>query len=163
EGRVTSTQTAGLQTAAHETIDIATHRRRVVISGVIGTSIEWFDFLLYGLVAPAIFDRLVFSQLGPVVGPVPVLGVSARGVGAGWVAGPVGGIVFGHFGDRIGRKSIMFITLALMGGSTTLMGLLPTYETIGVAAPLLLVVLRFLQGFALGGEVVGAVVLAMES
>ena len=154
-----STQATGLQTAAHETIDIATHRRRVVISGVIGTSIEWFDFLLYGLIAPAVFDRLFFPKLDPVAGTIAVLGVFA----VGWMARPLGGIVFGHFGDRIGRKSILFITLALMGGSTTLMGLLPTYETIGVAAPLLLVVLRFLQGFALGGEVVGAVVLAMES
>ena len=159
EGRVTSTQTAGLQTAAHETIDIATHRRRVVISGVIGTSIEWFDFLLYGLVAPAVFDRLFFPKLDPIAGTIAVLGVFA----VGWMARPLGGVVFGHFGDRVGRKSILFITLALMGGSTTLMGLLPTYETIGIAAPLLLVVLRFLQGFALGGEVVGAVVLAMES
>jgi MFS family permease len=156
---VPSTQATGLQTAAHETIDIATHRRRVVISGVIGTSIEWFDFLLYGLIAPAVFDRLFFPKLDPVAGTIAVLGVFA----VGWMARPLGGIVFGHFGDRIGRKSILFITLALMGGSTTLMGLLPTYETIGVAAPLLLVVLRFLQGFALGGEVVGAVVLAMES
>jgi MFS transporter, MHS family, shikimate and dehydroshikimate transport protein len=150
---------AKLETAARETIDIATHRRRVVISGLIGTSIEWFDFLLYGLVAPAIFDRLFFPKLDPMVGTIAVLGVFA----VGWIARPLGGIVFGHFGDRIGRKSIMFITLALMGGSTTLMGLLPTYESIGVLAPTLLVILRFLQGFALGGEVVGAVVLALES
>src|SRR5262245_5119109 len=152
--------TAGkLATGVDETIDVATHRRRVVISGLIGTSIEWFDFLLYGLVAPAVFDRLFFPKLDPVVGTIAVLGVFA----VGWAARPLGGIVFGHFGDRIGRKPIMFITLALMGGSTTLMGLLPSYETIGVAAPMALVVLRFLQGFALGGEVVGAVVLAMES
>jgi MFS family permease len=148
-----------LTTGAEGTIDVATHRRRVVISGLIGTSIEWFDFLLYGLVAPAVFDRLFFPKLDPVVGTIAVLGVFA----VGWAARPLGGVVFGHFGDRIGRKPIMFITLALMGGSTTLMGLLPTYEAIGIAAPAALVLLRFLQGFALGGEVVGAVVLAMES
>ena len=152
------TQTT-LTTGTSETIDIATHRKRVVISGLIGTSIEWFDFLLYGLIAPAVFDRLFFPKLDPVAGTIAVLGVFA----VGWAARPLGGIVFGHFGDRIGRKPIMFITLAMMGGATTLMGLLPTYEAIGIAAPLLLVLLRFLQGFALGGEVVGAVVLAMES
>jgi MFS family permease len=156
---VANTESIKLQTAAHETIDIATHRRRVVVSGLIGTSIEWFDFLLYGLVAPAIFDKLFFPKADPLVGTILVLGVFA----VGWLARPLGGIVFGHFGDRIGRKSIMFITLALMGGSTTLMGLLPTYDAIGVAAPVLLVILRFIQGFALGGEVVGAVVLALES
>ncbi|MGZ5827289.1 MAG: MFS transporter [Xanthobacteraceae bacterium] len=149
----------GIRDGSGEALDINTHRRRVVISGLIGTSIEWFDFLLYGLVAPAVFDKLFFPKLDPVAGTIAVLGVFA----VGWAARPLGGIVFGHFGDRIGRKPIMFITLAMMGGSTTLMGLLPTYETIGVAAPLALVALRFLQGFALGGEVVGAVVLAMES
>ena len=154
-----STQATGLQTAAHETIDIATHRRRLVISGVIGTSIESFDFLLYGLIAPAVSTRCSSRSL--ILSPARSR-FSASLRLAGW-RGHWEEIVFGHFGDRIGRKSILFITLALMGGSTTLMGLLPTYETIGVAAPLLLVVLRFLQGFALGGEVVGAVVLAMES
>ena len=81
-----STQATGLQTAAHETIDIATHRRRVVISGVIGTSIEWFDFLLYGLIAPAVFDRLFFPKLDPVAGTIAVLGVFA----VGWMARPLG-------------------------------------------------------------------------
>ena len=88
-----STQATGLQTAAHETIDIATHRRRVVISGVIGTSIEWFDFLLYGLIAPAVFDRLFFPKLDPVAGTIAVLGVFA----VGWMARPLGGIVFRPF------------------------------------------------------------------
>jgi MHS family shikimate/dehydroshikimate transporter-like MFS transporter len=114
---------------------------------------------VYGLIAPSVFEGLFFPHANAVAGTIAVLGTFAIGYGAR----PLGGIVFGHLGDRFGRKPIMFSTLVLMGASTTLIGLLPTYATIGIWAPVLLVLLRFSQGFALGGETVGAVVLAIES
>jgi MFS family permease len=140
-------------------VRIRTQRRRVLISGTIGTTIEYFDFLLFGLIAPVVFNQLFFPQADPVVGTIAVLATFA----VGYVARPLGGLVFGHFGDRVGRKPIMFVTLVLMGAATTGIGLLPTYAAIGVAAPLLLVLLRCVQGFALGGETVGAVIMATES
>jgi MHS family shikimate/dehydroshikimate transporter-like MFS transporter len=138
---------------------IRTQRRRVLISGTIGTTIEYFDFLLFGLIAPVVFNQLFFPQADPLVGTIAVLATFA----VGYVARPLGGFVFGHFGDRIGRKPIMFVTLVLMGGATTGIGLLPTYAAIGVAAPILLTLLRCVQGFALGGETVGATIMATES
>lgn len=135
-----------------------TQRRRILVSGAIGTTIEWYDFLLYGLIAPSVFGVLFFPKASAAAGTLAVLGTFA----VGYFARPIGGILFGHFGDRIGRKPVMFITLVLMGGSTALMGLLPGYAAIGVAAPALLILLRFLQGVALGGETVGAVILAIE-
>jgi MFS family permease len=137
----------------------ATQRRRVLISGTIGTTIEYFDFLLFGLIAPVVFNQLFFPQADPLVGTIAVLATFA----VGYVARPLGGLVFGHFGDRIGRKPIMFVTLVLMGAATTGIGLLPTYAAIGVAAPILLTLLRCVQGFALGGETVGATIMATES
>jgi MFS transporter, MHS family, shikimate and dehydroshikimate transport protein len=137
----------------------ATQRRRILASGAIGTTIEYFDFLLYGLVAPSVFEVLFFPHASAVVGTIAVLGTFA----IGYLARPLGGIVFGHLGDRVGRKPIMFTTLVMMGASTTLIGLLPSYAAVGVAAPVLLVLLRFAQGFALGGETVGSVILAIES
>ena len=138
---------------------VRTQRRRVLISGTIGTTIEYFDFLLFGLVAPVVFNQLFFPQAAPLVGTIAVLATFA----VGYVARPLGGLVFGHFGDRIGRKPIMFVTLVLMGGATTGIGLLPTFAAIGVAAPILLTLLRCVQGFALGGETVGATIMATES
>jgi MFS transporter, MHS family, shikimate and dehydroshikimate transport protein len=138
---------------------IATQRRRVLVSGTIGTTIEYFDFLLFGLIAPVVFNQLFFPQAAPLVGTIAVLATFA----VGYVARPLGGLVFGHFGDRIGRKPIMFVTLVLMGGATTGIGLLPTFAAIGVAAPILLTLLRCVQGFALGGETVGATIMATES
>ncbi|NKQ51426.1 MHS family MFS transporter [Amycolatopsis sp. K13G38] len=148
--------TLGQQTQT--TIDLRAQRRRILISGAIGTTIEYFDFLLYGLIAPVVFETLFFPRADALVATIAVLGTFAFG----YLARPLGGIVFGHFGDRIGRKPVMFITLVLMGGCTTLIGLLPTYAAIGVAAPILLAVLRFTQGIALGGETVGAVIMATE-
>jgi MFS family permease len=138
---------------------VRTQRRRVLISGTIGTTIEYFDFLLFGLIAPVVFNQLFFPEAAPLVGTVAVLATFA----VGYVARPLGGLVFGHFGDRVGRKPIMFVTLVLMGAATTGIGLLPTYAAIGVAAPILLTLLRCVQGFALGGETVGATIMATES
>jgi metabolite-proton symporter len=138
---------------------MAAIRRRVVVAGSIGTAIEWYDFFLYGLVAPLIFDRLFFPALDPTVGTIAVFTTFA----VGFVARPVGGLVFGHFGDRLGRKSVLLVTLLLMGLSTMLIGLLPTYTSIGIAAAIGLATLRFIQGFALGGEAVAAGLMTVES
>ncbi|OZM78065.1 MFS transporter [Pseudonocardia sp. MH-G8] len=142
-----------------DTAHVRTQRRRVLVSGTIGTTIEYFDFLLFGLIAPVVFNQLFYPQADPLVATIAVLATFA----IGYVARPLGGLVFGHFGDRIGRKPIMFVTLVLMGAATTGIGLLPTYAAIGVAAPILLTLLRCVQGFALGGETVGAVIMATES
>jgi MFS family permease len=138
---------------------ISIENRRMLASCFLGTSIEWYDFIVYGFIAPLVFNRLFFPSLEPLVGTIAVLGTFA----VGFAARPIGGIFFGHFGDRIGRKPIMFATLTLMGVSTMLIGLAPTYAGIGIAAPALLVTLRFLQGFALGGESVAGPLLAVES
>jgi MFS transporter, MHS family, shikimate and dehydroshikimate transport protein len=139
--------------------EVTRQRRRILASGTIGTTIEYFDFLLYGLIAPTVFGPLFFPQDNDLISTISVLGTYA----VGYAARPLGGIVFGHFGDRLGRKPIMFITLIMMGLATTAIGLLPTYAAIGAAAPTLLVLLRFVQGFALGGETAGAVILAIEN
>jgi MFS transporter, MHS family, shikimate and dehydroshikimate transport protein len=118
-----------------------------------------YDFFLYGLIAPLVFDHLFFPTLDPVAGTIAVYATFA----VGFASRPLGGIVFGHFGDKMGRRSMMLVTLLLMGVATVLMGLLPTYEQIGVSAAYLLVVLRFLQGFALGGESTAAGLLVIES
>ena len=132
--------------------------RRVVIASFIGTTIEWYDFFLYGTAAALVFNKLFFPTIEPVAGTMAAFATYA----VGFFARPVGGIVFGHFGDKIGRKSMLVTTLMLMGIATVLIGLLPTYDQIGVAAPALLVALRFVQGFGVGGEWGGAVLMAVE-
>jgi MHS family shikimate/dehydroshikimate transporter-like MFS transporter len=132
--------------------------RRVAFASFIGTAIEWYDFFLYATASALIFPKLFFPQFSPVAGTL----ASFATFGIGLVARPVGGLVFGHFGDRVGRKSMLVITLLLMGGATFLLGLLPTFEEIGVLAPTFLVLLRFLQGFAVGGEWGGAMLMAVE-
>src|SRR5262245_24792328 len=132
--------------------------RRVVLASFIGTTIEWYDFFLYGTAAALVFNRLFFPTLDPFTGTLASFATYA----VGFVARPVGGVVFGHFGDRMGRKSMLVATLMLMGTATFLMGVLPTYERIGVAAPVLLVVLRVVQGFGVGGEWGGAVLMVVE-
>ena len=132
--------------------------RRVAFASFIGTSIEWYDFFLYGTASALIFPKLFFPQFSPVAGTL----ASFASFGVGLVARPVGGLVFGHFGDRIGRKAMLVITLVLMGTATFLLGLLPTFDEIGVLAPIFLVFLRFLQGFAVGGEWGGAMLMAVE-
>ncbi len=134
-------------------------RAKVALSCFLGSAIEWYDFMLYGFLAPLVFDKLFFPNADPLVGTIAVLGIFA----IGFVARPLGGLFFGHFGDRLGRKPVMAATLILMGLSTTAIGLLPTYESLGIGAAILLLALRFLQGFALGGESTGAPVLMLES
>ncbi|ADH68210.1 MULTISPECIES: MFS transporter [Nocardiopsis] len=131
---------------------------RVVTASLIGTTIEWYDFFLYGSAAALVFNHVFFPESDPLVGTMLAFTTYA----VGFVARPLGGLVFGHFGDRIGRKQLLVISLLLMGGSTFAIGLLPTYAVIGVAAPLLLTLLRVVQGFALGGEWGGAVLLVAE-
>lgn len=132
--------------------------RRVVIASFIGTTIEWYDFFLYGTASALVFNKLFFPSLDPLTGTMAAFATYA----VGFFARPVGGVVFGHFGDKIGRKSMLVTTLMLMGVATILIGLLPTYEQIGIWAPLLLVALRFIQGFGVGGEWGGAVLMAVE-
>jgi metabolite-proton symporter len=131
---------------------------RVVIASFIGTTIEWYDFFLYGTAAALVFNRLFFPTFDPLAGTMAAFATYS----VGFFARPVGGVVFGHFGDRLGRKSMLVTTLTLMGAATFLIGVLPTYDQIGVAAPVLLVLLRFIQGFGVGGEWAGAVLMAVE-
>jgi metabolite-proton symporter len=131
---------------------------RVVLASFIGTTIEWYDFFLYGTAAALDFRQLFFPALDPVAGTMASFATYA----VGFFARPVGGIVFGHFGDRMGRKSMLVTTLTLMGTATFLIGFLPTYDQIGVAAPVLLVILRVIQGFGVGGEWGGAVLMVVE-
>ena len=138
-------------------IDDATIRR-VVFASFLGTMIEWYDFFLYGTAAALVFGKLFFSNLDPQTATMLAFATNA----VGFFARPIGGIVFGHYGDKIGRKSVLVTTLVMMGAATCLIGMLPTYNTIGVAAPIILVCLRFVQGFGVGGEWGGAVLLAVE-
>jgi metabolite-proton symporter len=133
--------------------------RRVVIASLVGTSLEWYDFFIYGTAAALVFNTLFFPSFDPLVGTLLAFTTAA----VGFVARPLGGIVFGHFGDRIGRKNVLVVTLLLMGIATFAIGLVPTYAVFGIAAPILLVVLRFLQGIGLGGEWGGAVLMTLES
>lgn len=132
--------------------------RRVVIASFIGTTIEWYDFFLYGTAAALVFNKLFFPTFDPMAGTMAAFATYA----VGFFARPLGGMVFGHFGDKVGRKSMLVTTLMMMGVATVLIGMLPTYEQIGVAAPALLVALRFIQGFGVGGEWGGAVLMAVE-
>ncbi|MBP2472768.1 metabolite-proton symporter [Crossiella equi] len=132
--------------------------RKVIAASLIGTSLEWYDFFLYGTAAALVFPKLFFPSSDPLTGTLLAFTTYA----VGFVARPVGGAVFGHFGDRVGRKNILVITLLLMGLATFAIGLLPTHASIGAAAPVLLVLLRFLQGLGLGGEWGGAVLMTLE-
>lgn len=131
---------------------------RVVLASLIGTTIEWYDFFLYGTAAALIFNKLFFPTFDPLTGTLLAFVTFA----VGFIARPIGGIVFGHFGDRIGRKKLLMLSLILMGASTTAIGLLPTYSSAGMLAPLMLVFLRLIQGFAVGGEWGGAVLMIAE-
>src|ERR1700687_1470495 len=131
---------------------------RVIISSLLGATIEWYDFFLYGVVAGIVFNKLYFPAADPLVSTLLAYTTFA----VGFVARPLGGVLFGHFGDRIGRKSVLVLTLMIMGIATFLIGLLPTYAQIGVWAPILLLLMRVLQGIGLGGEWGGAVLMAFE-
>jgi len=131
---------------------------RVIMSSLIGTTIEWYDFFLYGSAAALVFNKLFFPKFDPLIGTLLAFATYA----VGFVARPLGGIVFGHFGDRIGRKQLLMWSLVAMGIATSLIGLLPGYGTLGIWAPIGLIVLRVVQGFAVGGEWGGAVLMAAE-
>jgi MFS family permease len=132
--------------------------RTVLLSCMIGTTVEWYDFFLYGVAAGIVFNQLFFPSQDPVVGTLLAFATFA----IGFVARPVGGLLFGHIGDRVGRKGTLIATMLLMGVATFLIGVLPTHESMGTAAPVLLIVLRLLQGLAVGGEWGGAVLMAVE-
>jgi MHS family shikimate/dehydroshikimate transporter-like MFS transporter len=132
--------------------------RKVALASFVGTTIEWYDFFLYGTAAALVFGDLFFPEAEPVVGTLLAFSTYA----VGFAARPIGGIVFGHFGDRIGRKSMLVLSLLIMGVATFLIGCLPTFASIGVMAPILLVVLRFAQGIGVGGEWGGAVLMSVE-
>lgn len=140
--------------------DQQANMRKVAMTSLAGTSIEWYDFFLYGTAAAIIFPKAFFPQELP---PMVLLIISFSTFAVGFIARPLGGLIFGHFGDRIGRKRTLVVALMMMGVATTLIGFLPTYATIGIAAPLLLVALRFVQGLAIGGQWGGAMLLVTES
>ncbi|MGW2748694.1 MFS transporter [Streptomyces sp. NPDC001450] len=131
---------------------------RIVAASLIGTTIEWYDFFLYGSAAALVFNKLFFPESDPLVGTL----LSFLTYAVGFAARPLGALVFGHYGDRLGRKKLLVLSLLLMGGATFAIGLLPTHATVGAAAPVLLTALRLVQGFALGGEWGGAVLLVSE-
>ena len=133
--------------------------RKVAFTALAGTSIEWYDFFLYGAAAALIFPTVFFGEMSS----SSALILSLLTFAAGFIARPIGGIIFGHYGDRVGRKKTLVIALVLMGVSSTLIGLLPTYAMIGVGAPILLTLLRFAQGLAIGGQWGGAMLLVTES
>jgi MFS family permease len=132
--------------------------RRVLISSYLGTAIEYYDFLVYGAAASVVFNQVFFSDLPALTGTI----VSFATLAVGYVARPVGGVIFGHFGDRAGRKTMLVLSMTLMGVASMLIGLIPARETIGVLAPVLLVLLRLVQGIAVGGEWGGASLMAVE-
>ena len=132
--------------------------RRVILASFIGTTVEWYDFFLYGTAAALVFNKLFFPNQDPVAGTLSAYGTFA----IGFVARPVGGAIFGHFGDRLGRRTMLVWSLLLMGAATALIGVVPSYASIGVLAPVLLVLLRFVQGIGVGGEWGGAVLMAVE-
>jgi MFS transporter, MHS family, shikimate and dehydroshikimate transport protein len=133
-------------------------QRRVMMASAVGSALEWYDFFLYGTASALVFSELFFPKLDPNMGVL----ASFATFGVGFFARPFGGLVFGHLGDKIGRKPVLVFTLLLVGGGTFLIGLLPTYDSIGIWAPILLVVLRLVQGFGAGAEYGGAVILAVE-
>lgn len=134
------------------------NQRKVALATLIGTTVEWYDFFIYASAAALVFKQLFFAPAGNSLGTI----IAFASVGVSFLFRPLGAFLAGHFGDKIGRRAILVATLILMGTATTLIGLLPTYESIGIAAPILLVLLRILQGISAGGEWGGAVLMAVE-
>jgi len=132
--------------------------RHVMLAAAIGSALEWYDFFIYGTASALVFGELFFPKYDATVGTLAAFATFA----VGFLARPFGGLFFGHFGDRMGRKPMLVATLLLVGGGTFLIGLLPTYATIGIWAPVLLLLLRLLQGFGAGAEYGGAVIMAVE-
>jgi MFS transporter, MHS family, shikimate and dehydroshikimate transport protein len=133
--------------------------KRIVVSSILGTAVEWYDFLIYGIASALVFNKLFFPLSNPALGTIAAFGT----YGVGFLARPLGAAIFGHFGDRVGRKAMLAMTIVIMGCGTFLVGLLPTYSQIGILAPVLLVLLRLLQGIGLGGEWGGAVLMVVEN
>jgi MFS family permease len=138
--------------------DQAIQLRRAIIASTIGTTIEWYDFYIYGIATGLVFAKLFFPESDPLTGTLQAFGVYA----VGFVSRPIGAVVFGHYGDRIGRKSTLIVTLMLMGIATFLVALVPTYDSIGVWGAVILIFLRFVQGIGVGGEWGGSVLLSIE-
>ncbi|MYY07075.1 MULTISPECIES: MFS transporter [unclassified Streptomyces] len=138
--------------------DRPTGASRTALATLLGTTLEWYDFFLYGTAAALIFDKQFFPSLSPAAGTLAAFSTLA----VGFVARPLGGLVFGHFGDRLGRRSTLVVSLVMMGLGSTLIGAVPSYDSIGLWAPVLLVVLRVVQGIGLGGEGAGATLMSME-
>jgi metabolite-proton symporter len=130
----------------------------VAFASAIGTTIEWYDFFLFGVVTPLVFNKLFFPNFDPLVGTL----LAYTTFFVGFISRPIGGIIFGHYGDRIGRKTVLVLTILIMGVATFLIGLLPTYATVGIWAPVMLLFLRIFQGIGIGGEWGGAVLMAVE-
>lgn len=141
-----------------EAAPAAAARSRVALATLAGTTLEWYDFFLYGTAAALIFNKQFFPSLSPAAGTLAAFSTFA----VGFIARPLGGLVFGHFGDRIGRKATLVVSLVMMGVGSTLIGLIPNYASIGVWAPILLVAMRIVQGIGLGGEGAGATLMSME-
>jgi MFS transporter, MHS family, shikimate and dehydroshikimate transport protein len=133
--------------------------KRIVVSSIVGTAVEWYDFLIYGTASALVFNKLFFPLSNPTLGTIAAFGT----YGVGFLARPLGAAIFGHFGDRVGRKAMLAMTIVIMGLGTFLVGLLPTYSQVGILAPVLLVLLRLLQGIGLGGEWAGAVLMVVEN
>ena len=132
--------------------------RRAMIASTIGTAIEWYDFFLYSVVTGLVFAKLFFPNSDPLVGTLEAFGIYA----VGFIARPIGAAIFGHYGDRIGRKSTLIATLMIMGVATFLVALVPTYDSIGIWGAVILTILRFIQGVGVGGEWGGSVLMSME-
>lgn len=132
--------------------------RKVVIASLLGATIEWYDFFLYGVVAGIVFNKLYFPTTDPFIGTILAYSTFA----IGYLARPLGGFIFGHYGDKLGRKRMLILTMLIMGIATVGIGLIPTYASIGIAAPILLQTLRLCQGLGLGGEWGGAVLMTYE-
>jgi metabolite-proton symporter len=139
----------------HET---QTSLRRAIVGSLVGTSLEWYDFFLYGSAAALVFNGVFFPSFDPLTGTL----LSFLTFAIGFFARPIGGIIAGHYGDRFGRKNVLLATVSLMGGSTVAIGLLPTYAAVGVLAPILLILVRLVQGLALGGEWAGGALMIAE-
>ncbi|MFT4021263.1 MAG: MFS transporter, partial [Acinetobacter sp.] len=133
--------------------------RQAAFSSFIGAVVDWYDFLLYGIVAALVFKQQFFPNISPTMGTLAAFAT----FGVGFLFRPLGGVVFGHFGDKLGRKKMLFLTVFLMGIATIAIGLLPNFAQIGWWAPILLVILRAIQGFAVGGEWGGAALMAVEN
>ncbi|MFF5988495.1 MFS transporter [Prauserella flavalba] len=132
--------------------------RKAILGSLVGTSLEWYDFFLYGSASALVFNEVFFPTFDPLTGTL----LSFLTFAIGFIARPIGGILAGHYGDRFGRKKVLLFTVSLMGGSTVLIGVIPSYATIGVAAPILLILVRLAQGFALGGEWAGGALMIAE-